>query len=103
MTAAFLLHQFKIQRHSKSYLQFAQLNVDPTYQTRFGLFMKIYLKTKYAGQSLNENEISTLNIFLKPFIEKIKHAFKWHQRFGNFLNLVTFIHFYTNNSPEHKK
>lgn len=103
MTASFLLHQFKIQRHSQSYLQFAQLNVDPTYQTQFGMFMKIYLKTKYAGQSLNEYEISALNIFLKPFIEKIKHAFKWHQRFGNFLNLVTFIHFYTNNSPEHKK
>jgi hypothetical protein len=57
--------------------------------------MILYLKLKYANQSLSELEINQMKQFFKPFEQKIKTSFTWKQRLLDFLNLNTFVNYYS--------
>ena len=92
--ATFLLHQLEISRGDKTPYQFAKENVDANFNTQFASFMNIYLKTKYAKQSLNVDEENFVSAFYQPFQQSVRSKFKTRKRIYRFLHLNTFIQFY---------
>lgn len=72
-------------------LEFAKTKVDPAYGTSFTSFMVVYLKLKYAGQQLNEQEKELVQSFYKEFEAKVKANHKFGYRFRRFLNFYTAI------------
>ncbi len=89
--AMFLLNQLGCSRGDLTPLEFAKTKVDPTYGTNFASFMVVYLKLKYAGQPLNEQEKELVQSFYKEFEAKVKANHKFGYRFRRFLNFYTAI------------
>lgn len=90
-SAMFLLNQLGCTRDDLTPLEFAKTKVDPTYGTDFTSFMVVYLKLKYAGQPLNEQEKELVQSFYKEFEAKVKANHKFGYRFRRFLNFYTAI------------
>lgn len=90
-TAMFLLNQLGCTRDDLTPLEFAKTKVDPAYGTSFTSFMVVYLKLKYAGQPLNEQEKELVQSFYKEFEPKVKSVHKLGYRFRKFLSFYTAI------------
>ncbi|MDR0661308.1 MAG: transglutaminase-like domain-containing protein [Prevotellaceae bacterium] len=89
--AMFLLNQLGCTRDDLTPLEFAKIKVDPTYGTDFTSFMVVYLRLKYAGKPLNEQEKKLVQSFYKEFEVKVKVSYKFGYRFRRFLNFYTAI------------
>lgn len=99
MTANFYLNQIGILRKNDTPMQYATNTVDKLFNTHYRSFMNVYLKNKYANLPLNDNDISTINGFITPFIIRIKEQTKWKNRFAGFINPFRTLRFYIQ-SPE---
>ena len=89
--AMFLLNQLGCTRGNLTPLEFARTKVDPAYGTNFTAFMVVYLKLKYAGQPLNEQEKEVVQSFYKEFEAKVKANHKFGYRLRKFMNFYTAI------------
>ncbi len=88
-TAMFLLNQLGCTRGELTPLQYAQEKVDANYDTAFAPFMVVYLKLKYANQTLNEQEQQRVSEFYRDFEPKVKAKHPFGFRFRKFLNFYT--------------
>ncbi len=95
-----LLHMLKVDRSTMTQWQFAKNVVDQKFGTEYAIFMNLYLKLKYANQSLSASEQNRLVQFFKPFEQKVKSHYRWYQRCLSFLNLNTFVKYYSLPDPE---
>lgn len=93
--ASLLLHMLDVDRKDLTHYKFAKQVVDARFDTQYSDFMILYLKLKYANQSLSELEINQMKQFFKPFEQKIKTSYTWKQRLLDFLNLNTFVNYYS--------
>lgn len=92
--ANFYLNQIGVTRKNETPMQYATNVVDKLFHTDYRRFMNVYLKNKYANQSLNNIDIAVVNSFLKPFINKARNNTKWKNRFTGFMNPVRTINFF---------
>jgi hypothetical protein len=97
--SSLLLHMLNVQRSTQTHWQFAKQVVDVHFGTDYASFMNLYLKLKYANQVLNSNEEQKLESFFKPFEQQMKSNFSGFQRFKSFLNLNTFVKYYSLPDP----
>jgi len=102
-TAAYYLHQTGIPRGRLTPMQYARERVDPLFGTSFVSFMNIYLKQKYAKQSLNESEQQQVSQFLPGFLETVKKKTTAAHRFRSFLNPLRSISFFVRGSDNDDK
>ncbi|MBL7766550.1 MAG: transglutaminase domain-containing protein [Chitinophagaceae bacterium] len=100
--ATFLLNQLQVNRQNLTLYRFAHQSVDPRFHTQFGRFMNIYLKLKYAGQSLNADESKFVEQFYPPFQQSVRKSFGLFTRIKRFFNLNQFIQYYFLPEPESK-
>jgi len=84
--ATFFLHQSGIFRGDSTPMRYARSVVDPKLGTSFTAFMNVYLKQKYADQTLSEQEGQTVRKFLKPFLRTARQKISRGQRLAGFLN-----------------
>jgi protein-glutamine gamma-glutamyltransferase len=92
--ATYYLHMAGIFRGSRTPMQYARDVVDLQLGTSFTGFMNIYLKKKYAKQSLTVTEQQYVSGFLKPFLQTAGNKIKFSRRFFGFLNPVRSIGFF---------
>jgi hypothetical protein len=95
-----LLHMLKVDRSTMTQWQFAKNVVDQKFGTEYAMFMNLYLKLKYANQSLSASEQNRLVQFFKPFEQKVKSHYSWYQRSLSFLNFNTFVKYYSLPDPD---
>jgi hypothetical protein len=95
-----LLHMLKVDRSTLTQWQFAKNVVDQKFGTEYAMFMNLYLKLKYANQSLSASEQNRLVQFFKPFEQKVKSHYSWYQRSLSFLNFNTFVKYYSLPDPD---
>jgi hypothetical protein len=92
--ATFLLHQLQVERKQKTFLQFAKQVVDVRYKTSFEKFMLIYLKEKFANQTLSNEEASFVSAFYPIFEKSMKAEIALKTRFIRFFNLNRYIKYF---------
>lgn len=92
--ATYYLHMCGMPRGSLTPMQYARTVVDPALKTDFTRFMNIYLKKKYAKQTLSLAEQQEVTTFLKPFLAAARGHFKASQRILGFLNPVRCASFF---------
>jgi hypothetical protein len=93
-SACYYLHQIGIFRDTLTPMQYAKDKVDPMLNTNFVQFMNVYLKTKYAKQTLTTNEQQAVAQFLHPFLKTTRQTLPYKQRLFGFLNPLRTINFY---------
>ncbi len=101
--ATYYLHMCGIFRGSLTPMKFANDIVDPRLGTSFVRFMNVYLKKKYAKQTLNVNEQQLVNEFLHPFLQTAKQKIKFSDRFSGFLNPVRCAGFFVMPDEDEKE
>jgi len=92
-TALFYAHQLGHPKGARTPLQYAQY-IDGIWNTEFTGFMHPYLKFKYAAQELTATETDTLNNFLRPFLNQVRNAVPFKQRFARFFYVLSALAFY---------
>jgi hypothetical protein len=92
--ATYYLHMCGIWRGTLTPMQYARTLVDPQLGTSLTGFMNIYLKKKYANQSLTAAEQEKVNNFLYPFISTVRSRIKFTTRFAGFINPVRCASFF---------
>ncbi|MCD6063008.1 MAG: hypothetical protein K0R82_919, partial [Flavipsychrobacter sp.] len=100
-TAGFYLHQIGIYRGTRTPMQYARDVVDPPLGTSFVSFMNIYLKKKYAKQSLTVSEQQYVTGFLEPFLAQVRKRIPFSRRLKGFLNPSRSITFFV--KPDDKQ
>jgi hypothetical protein len=95
-TATYYLHMCSIVRTNETPMQYAQNVVDPTLSTSFTQFMNIYLKQKYANQSLSVSEQGYINQFLGSFLKQVRSKIPFRKRFAGLLNVGRMFSFFIN-------
>lgn len=93
--ATYYLHMVGIFRGSRTPMQYARDVVDPQMHTTFTRFMNIYLKKKYAKQSITLPEQEYVSSFLAPFIKTVRSHIKPVRRYFGFKNIVRCAAFFT--------
>lgn len=92
--ATFYLHQLGIPRKEHTPMQYAREVVDARFGTRFGSFMNLYLKQKYAKQMLTDVELKEAEGFLHPFLQQIRGQIPQKERMLAFLKPGRAIRFF---------
>jgi transglutaminase-like putative cysteine protease len=92
--ATFLLHQMGYFRNKLTPLQYAG-KIDKQLGTSFEAFTATYLKVKYAGQKLTNEDSQRLLTFYAPFRRSIKNSTGLKQYRLNFLNIYNTLEFFT--------
>lgn len=92
--ATYYLHMCGMVRGTATPMQYAREVVDPEFGTAFAGFMNIYLKKKYAKQSLTAGEQEKVNSFLHPFLNELRNKIKLSTRLSGFLNPVRCASFF---------
>ena len=95
--ATFILNQMGYKRGALTPLKFAG-QVDRELGTMFETFTAIYLRAKYAGQPLNNEEIQRVMSFYTPFEQAVKTKFTFRQRLCRYMNIYNTLEFYTSRS-----
>lgn len=98
LACAYYLHMAGIFRHGRTPMQYARDVVDPQLGTAFTGFMNIYLKKKYAKQTLTSAEQHYVSGFVKPFLQTARSKIPFSKRFFGFLNPVRSVEFFV--TPE---
>ncbi|MEI8279823.1 MAG: transglutaminase-like domain-containing protein [Bacteroidota bacterium] len=93
-TVTYFLHQSGLFRGSITPMQYAQQIIDPQMGTTFASFMNIYLKMKYAKQSLTNTEQVFISQFVQPFIITVQEKIRFKTRLIGFMNPIRAISFY---------
>jgi hypothetical protein len=92
--AAFYLNQLGYFREDRTPLSYAQSVIDPAFGTQFAAFMVIYLKHKYAGQSLTAHETAMVQNFLPGFLKTVRSKSSFSFRLGNMLKPLRAISYF---------
>lgn len=92
-SAGFYLHQLGYAKGTMTALQHAQF-VDTKLNTRYTAFMLVYLKMKYAQQTLTPAEQNTVTQFLTGFIPQVNQRIPAGKRFGDFFKVFRAIAFF---------
>ena len=95
LASTFYLNQMGYVRNEMPPAQYAKEKIDPRFGTSFFAFMNVYLKTKYSNESLTLSEQNIINLFYKPFYNKVKKQLSFKERFSKFLNFYRTINFYS--------
>ena len=98
--ATFYLHQVGIYRGDQTPMQYARATVDPEFGTSFASFINIYLKQKYARQSLTGSEEQAVAGFLAPFIGMLRKKIGFGKRFAGFVNPLRTVTFFVKPEDE---
>jgi len=93
-TATYYLHMCGIVRGTLTPMQYAKNIVDPMLHTDLVSFMNVYLKKKYAKQTLSSHELEQVNLFLHPFLAAARKQIKAGTRITGFLNPVRCASFF---------
>ena len=93
--AMFLLYQMGYPRKDLTPLQFASKVVDPEFRTSFEAFVATYLKVKYAGQELTNEDSQRILTFYKPFEQSIRNKISFKKRLFKFINIYNTLEFFT--------
>ena len=92
--ATYYLHMVGIFRGVRTPMQYARNVVDPQLGTSFTAFMNVFLKKKYAKQTLTGSEQQYVSDFLKPFLQTARRQIKFSNRFAGFINPVRAASFF---------
>jgi len=92
-SANFYMHQLGYFREQQTALQYAQF-IDKTLETHFASFMVVYLKMKYAKQTLTPQEEGVVQQFLPAFIAQLKTRISAGYRFKAFFKVFRSIAFF---------
>jgi hypothetical protein len=92
--ACFYLHQLGYPRADLTPMQYARELVDPALGTSFSNFMNIYLKLKYAGQTLTAAEDAQVRAFPAPFFTQVRSRINGRRRFAAFLNPLRSVSYF---------
>ena len=95
MAANYYLHLIGMPRGKQTPMQYAREVVDPKLGTTFTGFMNIYLKKKYAKQSLTEQEKGYVSNFLQPFLQTVGKKIPLKQKVLGFMNPIRCAGFFT--------
>ena len=98
--SSFYLHQLGIPRKDETPMQYANRVVDPQFGTSLGSFMNIYLKQKYAKQTLTENENLFVKNFLTPFVKSVNKKINFGKRFLSFTNPIRTVNYFVRPKEE---
>lgn len=94
MAAAYYLNQLGRTRNDLTPTTFSK-EIDREFKTNFSSFMATYLKSKYAKDSINKTEQTTVETFYRPFYLIIKNKFSFKERVVGFLNYYRTINFFS--------
>jgi len=92
--ATYYLHQVGIFRGHLTPMQYANAKVDPKLGTNLVSFMNIYLKKKYAKQSLTMAEQENVDNFLMPFLQHVRKKTQFKKRLYGFVNPVRSVGYF---------
>ncbi len=95
LAAMYYLNQLGFPRQEMPPAQYAKEKIDPRFGTHLFSFMQVYLKTKYADESLTASEQNIVGNFYRPFYQTVKRSIPFKERFSKFLNFYRTIHFYS--------
>ncbi len=99
---SFYLHQIGIPRGDKTPMQYASQIIDPMLGgNAFVKFMNVYLKQKYAKQTLSVQEQAMVAVFLEDILKSIKKVVSSGTRISGFLNPIRTVGFFV--VPENDK
>jgi len=101
--ATYYLHMTGIFRGTNTPMQYARNTVDPKLGTSFTGFMNVYLKKKYAKQTLTSQEQQYVNGFLKPFLQMAGKKIKFSTLFFGFLNPIRSAGFFVMPEEDEKE
>lgn len=93
-TASYYLHQLSFFRNNQTPMQYAINTIDPKFDAGFGVFMNLYLKEKYAKQSLTESEAAQVSAYLPKLYKKVSEKVSFGKRFLAFLNPLRALAFF---------
>ncbi len=94
MVVLYYLHMLGIHRGKQTPMQYAREAVDSRFGTNLTGFMNIYLKKKYAKQTLNNTELAFVSQFLDPCIVIVKTKVPFKYRLSGFLNIARCVGFF---------
>jgi hypothetical protein len=100
-TTTFYLHQIGIFRKNETPMQYAHSTVKPLLGTSFSDFMRMYLKQKYANQTLNDEELYFVKNFSASFIKTIHEKVSFKKRVAGFLNPLRTVGYFV--QPDEEK
>jgi protein-glutamine gamma-glutamyltransferase len=90
----YYLHQCGIERFHQTMYQYATKAVDPAYQLGLTAFMNIYLKHKYANQTLSDQELQLIRDFYDGMRDKLHSKISRWKRVQAFMNLPRYFRFF---------
>ncbi|MEO6833777.1 MAG: transglutaminase-like domain-containing protein [Chitinophagaceae bacterium] len=99
-TASYYLHQLGFFRGVQTPMQYARNMIDPALGAELGSFMNLYLKEKYAKQTLNENEAALVGAYLPKLYKMVAEKIPFGKRFVAFLNPFRALAFFIQPSDE---
>ena len=95
MASTFCLHMVGITRkRNQTPMQYARQQVEPLLGRSFTDFMNIYLKKKYAKQTLTSQEMQAVSVFLPEFLALMKKQIRFKDRLFGFINPVSCANYY---------
>lgn len=94
----FFLHQLGYFRGNVTPLFYAQHVVDVHFKTNFSSFMNTYLKVKYTGKALSQEEYGKIKYFMPQAMQQIKTKIPTKSRLSAFLRPLRAFTFYINQS-----
>ena len=100
MASTFYLHQSGVFRGTETPVQYAREIVDPQTGASFVNFMNVYLKKKYAKQSLNAQEQEYVSNFLPGFLQTVRKSIKFKKRFYGFINPIRTVSFFVRSEED---
>ncbi|MEO8412386.1 MAG: transglutaminase domain-containing protein [Ginsengibacter sp.] len=95
MAATYYCNQLGRSRGDMSPALFARGKIDTEFKTNLFAFMQVYLKTKYAKESLTNSEQAIIQNFYTPFYKAVKEKVPFKERFSKFLNFYRTINFFS--------
>ena len=93
-TSGFYLNQLGVFRGALTPMQYAARVVDPQFGTAYTPFMNAYLKTKYAGASLNEREDAAVADIFPALFRRVKSSIPTARRVASFLRPGRAVRFF---------
>lgn len=92
--AMYYLHQLGYEQGANTTAYQHAQNSDSMFGTQFSGFMNVYLKLKYADQTLNQQEEQMLLQLQPAFTKQVKSKVPFKQRFQSLFNVGRMISFF---------
>lgn len=96
----FQLHQSGFARTTETPLQYARNRIEPVFGGQFTAFMLLYLKTKYAGGSVRQDDIQRMLTLHTQFQQTIREKITFGRRLNAFLRPLRVFSFWMRPADE---